>query len=79
MSGPFENERAAIASVLPFYEGSGASEHDIGAELMADVLDAAGVEFGDYERVVIERIAAQGMATVAVVAGWVFRARQREE
>lgn len=83
--GPFETEReiSALPEVQAIYE---AFHADPGAGKMAPrtrlmpgrVLDAAGVAMGAYDDRIADWLATWEPQTVAVIAGWVSRARAAE-
>lgn len=82
VSGPYETEGEAASDpeVRVVYA---AFDADPGAGKMAPhslamltrALDAAGVELGAYDRRIAEWLAGWEPATVAVICGWVSRAR----
>ena len=79
MSGTFETEREAAASVRHIYDspaGTGAwaaGNH----RLLCEALAAAGIELGAWDHRIVEwQAGSWEPATVAVVAGWITRAHQ---
>lgn len=78
--GPFDEEPfdlQPVATLLP--DGSWRSGDDVRVFLgawLGGALTAAGVELGDYDRVAVGLIAADGWTTVQVIAGWIARAAQ---
>lgn len=76
--GPFEDEPMQMWRLVEYRaDGSERPGDEIVAcstAWMLAALDAAGVELGEFDRVVAAVLAEEGWSLVQVVAGWVARA-----
>jgi hypothetical protein len=76
-TGPYETEQEALADSLWVTHGKEDPDVDMDSYNIAGVAAAlAGVELGAYDKRIVEWLAGWEPSTVAVVCGWITRARQ---
>jgi hypothetical protein len=73
-TGPFKSERAGSPRGCPGPASRRAGEREPSLRMLLDVLLAADVELGAYDRRIVEWLARWEPATCAVIAGLVSRA-----
>lgn len=71
MSGPFETEHEAMEAAIPYPDSP-----DGNRSMLLEALTAAGVQLGEYDRVIINGLAGQPQGTCAVVASLIARAAE---
>ena len=78
MTGPFEQESDARASVQGIYRmAPGIGWTEANQRYLDHALARAGVPLGSYDHQIIRWLAGWEPSTVAVVAGWVTMARRK--
>jgi hypothetical protein len=75
--GPFETSSEALLALRPEYGSFFGPESR--AQLLQDTLNAAGVELGEWDRAIVRWLAGLDVQTIAVVIGWVSRARREPD